>query len=49
MHDAVRVFVSTLREFNTIKEVQPTSLRCSYTNKWNQGIQILQLMEQVIP
>lgn len=47
MHDAVHVFASTVREFNALQEVRPISLRCSYTNKWNQGLQILRLMEQV--
>lgn len=46
MNDAVRVFASTLREFNALKELQPTSLRCTHVNRWNQGIQILRLMDQ---
>lgn len=46
-HDAVRTFASALRELHSTKEIMPRALRCTSTNRWDQGMQILQFMDMV--
>lgn len=47
MHDAVRVFLTVLREFNSLKDISPIPLRCTSTNRWNQGQHILRQLDLV--
>lgn len=48
-NDAVRVFSSAFIESNTMHEIiPPTGLRCTHPQKWNQGMQILQRMDEVV-
>lgn len=47
-YDAVRIFLSSFREFSTLHNVNPMPLRCTQTNKWQQGIQIMDNLNQVM-
>lgn len=47
-YDAVKTFLTSFREFNAQKNVRPQQLQCNQPMKWNQGLQIIENLNQVI-
>lgn len=48
MHDAVKVFSSTLRDFSLNADIELAQFDCANTSKWSQGEPILKLLDKVI-
>lgn len=48
LYDAVKTFLTSFREFNAVRTVRPMQLHCNQPTKWNQGLQLVENLNQVI-
>lgn len=48
MHDTVKIFSSSLRDFSLNAEIEIPEMDCKETNKWEQGEMILKILDEVI-
>lgn len=48
MHDAVKRFSSSLRDFSLNVDIEVAQLDCTEPSKWEQGPQILKILDQVL-
>lgn len=47
MHDMVKIFTSSLRDFSNDAEIEVPALDCKEPSKWEQGEMILKILDQV--
>lgn len=47
LHDAVKIFSSSLRDFSLNSDIEVAELDCTNPTKWEQGELILKLLDQV--
>lgn len=48
IHDAVRMFASSVREYSLFNDIEVGELDCQHPEAWNQGKPILDLVDKVI-
>lgn len=48
MHDAVKTFSSSLRDFSLIDDIKVAELDCKEPKQWQQGEKILKILDEVI-
>lgn len=48
IHDAVKLFSSSLRDFSVNTEIELPELDCKEPSKWKQGEMILKILDEVL-
>lgn len=48
MHDAVKIFSSSLRDFSFTADIEVGELDCKNPSKWEQGELIMKILDEVM-
>lgn len=48
MHDAVKTFSTSLRDFSLFGDIEVANLDCKEPKKWEQGEKILKILDEVM-